>query len=322
MSIKEFGKDIKEKFERLLDVFGIVKNTDNGCGYEKGRSFTYVASAYEKDEDGEWFNCGFMDNELERVNPEGLGFVIGGNSSSSIDHAPDAAHVLFGLGLVPDGIDRVIALDRRGEDFAGELLAAHIAEGATVIWDAMGTLRGQLPSYYLKRTDGWRSYDNPIRYVGALNDSIVKRWWQSAWTTVADECRVQLELQEKGSTMRGGISITADDEVLADAVSLISLGRSTFVPTWKNRWGGVAFNALAHRKDEIAEEYPDAVAHIIDAGMARRCCEIWENLPRLIEGRGGRVVDYDTVFAAAEIIGVGHMVDAVMAGVPAEDVVA
>ena len=322
MSIKDFGKDIKDKFIRLLDTFGIVKNNDNGCGYEKGTACTYVAAAYERDDDGNWFNCGFADNTLERVCPDNLGFVISGHSGYGIDHAPDAAHILFGLGLIPDNIEKVIAIDRRGDDFAGELLAAHIAEGATVIWDAMGSMKGILPSYYLERAGGWRNFDEPIQYTGPLNDTIVSNWWQAAWSAVADECRVQLELQQKGESIMGRISITADGEELADAVSMVSTGKLSFDPNWKNTWGETAFKSMAKRSEEIVKQYPEAAAHIIDAGMAQRCCEVWERVPKLLGDTGGRVVDFDAVVAAAEIAGINHMVDAVLSGVPVEDVVA
>ena len=306
----------------------IVKSTDDRCSYTCGRGHIYVSSRYGRKENGEFENIGFNDNVLETSDPKGLGFIISGGAWE-IDHAPDAAHILFGLKLIPDDVDTVIAIDRRGQSsFIGTLLEPFIEGGACVLWDGMDELESRLPNTVIRCfRPSHSSWDKQAAYGGQINESIAEHYARALLCFAVDSCRPEYELQARGRTVHGGsIAINNTAELAQAIVRVLSVERDSFPPGRMNPWARQVVQGFIPRFDEVSS-FECVHQAMEQAYFLEGLSEIWRRgVVGLIarqtgkHKRNGRYSDNSIIKAARER-GIDYMVEALEAGVRAEDIV-
>ena len=305
----------------------IEKEKENGCSYRCGYSTIYVSSRYGRRENGEFTNIGFSDDVLEESDPRGLGIVLSGTSWKGIDHAPDAAHILFGLDLVPDSIDTVLALDRRGtEDFAARLLEPLISGGASIIWDGLGNLEAIIGTGLLTVHVEPAGYTRQIRYNGTIDEDIASEYARALLCCAADRCRVEYELQSTASSISSGYAdIKCSWEVARNAVKVLSAGQLSFPKGRMNPWSRQVVEVLDCHRAELLGRFECVEEAWQLSDILCRIAEVWKNIPLVapLEGkrkRNGRYGD-KSIMSAAYNRGVDCMTAAVLDGIAVEDIV-
>ena len=254
-------------------------HADDGDGY------IYVSGCLEKDGDGIWRASTFGNHELEQdIGSPSLGFIISSNLGfrDTVDHAPDVALVMAALGMIPDNLERVLCIDRRGRDDAVPChIKRFVEKGSCVVYD--GNYEAPFRPAYPKETFSvhtrWSpEYSSKVVFDGSF-DLLGERAWKDCHeTAAAQKCWHVKQLLEQGETIHRSVEQIPDDwHELKDTVKVMSCKRID-APDHVVNWPALGVLALSHRKEEAETHFGDlgdgdrieAVARCWDSVMSRR----------------------------------------------------
>ena len=318
---------------REYEKYGIYQNTDeneHGVLFEyKGYYNTmYISSVYIRNDEGKIVHGGFNEHTFDDLDPTVTGFVLSDNTHSggSIDHAPDVIEPMIDMGLIPDGIDVVVGMDRRGSKlFAAMLLEDCIEKGSKVLWDGSGEIDAVYPtsSFYFKKTDDF-SWQGDVVYKGAVDERHAASYISAILTASAELCRETYELMQKGISLIPKCVCETEGEYLARAVDVISLGRASFPAEAKCTYYDAVARALDDRRVEMAHKCPEVASAIKNALFICACAKIWDETNAIANRKGGtNVIKTDRqIKNIARRMGIEPMIEALEKGVPVEDIIA
>ena len=316
---------------REYEKYGIYQNADedeHGVVFEYGDCYNtmYISSVYERTSNNQFVHGGFNERTFDELDFSVTGFVLSDNTHSggSIDHAPDVTEPMIGMGLIPDGIDVVVSMDRRGHEmFASKLLEVAMEKGAKILWDGADEIEAVFPckSFRFKRANEL-SWCGDVVYDGDIDERHANAYVSAVLTASAELCREEYELAQIGATFKPRCICETSGELLSRAVDVISLGRITFPEDAKCTYYDAVARALDDRRVEMARQWAEVAEGVRKALFIAACPKIWQEA-HVKSGKYGAKIRTDRrIKDAARRAGVEHMLDALEQGVPIEDILA